>query len=95
MFLCSVTCCLASGRKTGEEKLCIWSKSILWLVLYFLLYSMLKDLDASDTKGGPSPSEDSAKPEETTTQQPDQETSTHSDGTEIISDIARILTASV
>ncbi|XP_077630358.1 recQ-like DNA helicase BLM isoform X1 [Crocuta crocuta] len=41
--------------------------------------SMLKDLDASDTKGAPSTSEDLAKPKETTTQQPDPETSTDYD----------------
>ncbi|XP_042843940.1 Bloom syndrome protein isoform X1 [Panthera tigris] len=38
--------------------------------------SILKDLDASDTKDGPSTSEDSAKPKETTLWQPDRETST-------------------
>ncbi|XP_025774702.1 Bloom syndrome protein isoform X3 [Puma concolor] len=38
--------------------------------------SILKDLDASDTKDGPSTSEDLAKPKETTMWQPDQETST-------------------
>lgn len=56
---------------------------------------MLKDLDASDTKGAPSTSEDLAKPKETTTQQPDPETSTDYDGTKIISDIALILNTSI
>ncbi|XP_022366922.1 Bloom syndrome protein isoform X2 [Enhydra lutris kenyoni] len=44
-------------------------------------FSMLKDLDTSDTKGGPSTSEDLPTPEGTTTQPPDQETSTDCDGT--------------
>ncbi|KAI5764894.1 BLM protein [Gulo gulo luscus] len=42
-------------------------------------FSMLKDLDTSDTKGGPSTSEDLPTPEGTTTQPPDQKTSTDSD----------------
>ncbi|GAB5572138.1 Bloom syndrome protein isoform X1 [Prionailurus iriomotensis] len=42
--------------------------------------SILKDLDASDTKDGPSTSEDLAKPKETTMWQPDQETGTDYEG---------------
>ncbi|XP_044088123.1 Bloom syndrome protein isoform X2 [Neovison vison] len=41
--------------------------------------SMLKDLDTSDTRGGPSTSEDLPTPEGATTQPPDQETSTDCD----------------
>ena len=95
MFLCSVPYCPASGGKTSQKELCIWSKSVLWLVLYFLICSILKDLDASDTQDGPSTSEDLAKPKKTTMWQPDQETSTDYEGTKIILDIARILTAYV
>ncbi|XP_045866383.1 Bloom syndrome protein [Meles meles] len=45
-------------------------------------FSMLKDLDTSDTKGGPSTSEDLPTPEGTTTQPPDRETSTDGDASQ-------------